>query len=392
MASFLSEIETAITAQLTTIGGTAVGLTTAAQPAFVTGLVVWIVLIGYEVAFGKSQDAISYVFTKIGKISLIGWVALWGWPDIAQLLNALKDSALGTGGSAASAIETAVLNPLANTWSSMSIWFMDTVESMNFYQLLTFLSVWVAYMFMVAGFLILALLAGTMAAVSFGMFMIAQVVFGLLMVIGPFFLLCLMFPFTQKFFEAYIGNVMTSVFALALTSIVLNLGANVLGLDTALGLVTAPAADVNAFMEFAKSIAVLFLAKAGAAALLIYMFLKVWDLAAALGGGLNMGNNMIGGVRNLLSEANSQSKSSGGGKTNSISSGGGPSYGAASSRAQAANSMAGGSSFSGTAARGISAASGAVASGALGIANSAARAGAFAYNRYGLNNRINANF
>ena len=43
-------------------------------------------------------------------------------------------------------------------------------------------------------------------------------------------------------------------------------------------------------------------AKIGSALLLIYMFKKVFDLAAALGGGLNMGNNMVEGVRNMVQD------------------------------------------------------------------------------------------
>ncbi len=395
--SFLSEIETAILGQLSTVEGTAVGLASAAQPAFITGLVIWILLTGYEVAFGKTQDSVAYILTKLGKMCLIGWLALWGWPDISNLLSGLKDAALG-GGSSATAVEAAVLIPLETTWLSMWSWFSDTVESLDFYQLQSYLSASLAYGFMLFGFLILAILAGGMAAVSFGMFMIAQVIFSLHLAVGAFFLLCLMFPFTQKFFEAYIGSAMTSIFALALTAIVLNLGANVLGLNTALGLVTAPASDLNSFIAFARGIAVLFLAKAGAAALLIYMFFKVWDLAAALGGGINMGNNLIGGVRSILSDLSSK----GGSKSNSAPqnsmNSGGSSPGGASARAQSANAKSG-QTFTGMAARagsriggGVGRVAGETAYAAGEAGRAAVTAGRYAYNRYSQNrNRISAN-
>ena len=35
------------------------------------------------------------------------------------------------------------------------------------------------------------------------------------------------------------------------------------------------------------------------ALLIIYLYYKVFDLAAALGGGLNMGNNLVGDPRQL---------------------------------------------------------------------------------------------
>lgn len=390
--SFLREVETAILAQLSVIEGAAVGLAGAARPAFITGLVIWITLTGYEVAFGKTQEGVAYLLTKLGKMCLIGWLALWAWPDVSSLLSGLKDSALGAGG-AAGAIETAVLDPLATTWSNMWGWFQQTVVSLNWYQLPSYFSTLVAYTFMLIGFLVLALLAGAMAAASFGMFMIAQVVFSLHLAVGAFFLLCLMFPFTQRFFETYIGSAMTSIFALVLTSIVLNLGASVLGLNTALGLVSAPPSTLDGFAAFARDIAILFLAKAGAAALLIYMFFKIWDLAAALGGGINMGNNLIGGVRGVLSDLSSKGGKSGATSGNSMSSGGGAS-GGASSRAQAANA-GGGFTFTGAALRGGASSANGAATGILKVANAAssgaAAVGRFAYNRYSQNrNRVSA--
>lgn len=395
---FLREVETAILGQLSTVEGATVGLASAAQPAFITGLVIWVLLSGYEVAFGKTQDSVAYILTKLGKMCLIGWLALWGWSDISNLLSGLKDAALGSSGSASGAIETAVLDPLSTIWANMWTWFNETVKSLDFYQLPSYFSVAIAYGFMLFGFLILALLAGAMAAVSFGMFMIAQVIFALHLAVGAFFLLCLMFPFTQKFFEAYIGSAMTSIFALALTSIVLNLGANVLGLNTALGLVTAPAATLEAFGAFARDVAILFLAKAGAAALLIYMFFKVWDLAAALGGGINMGNNLVGGVRSILSDLSSK----GGSKSNSTPqnsiNSGGSSPGGASARAQSANAKSG-QTFTGMASRagariggGVGRVAGETAYAAGEAGRAAVTAGRYAYNRYSQNrNRITAN-
>ena len=389
---FLREVETAILGQLSTVAGAANGLAAAAQPAFITGLTIWILLTGYEIAFGKTQDSVAHLLTKLGKMCLIGWLALWGWPDISSLLSGLKDAALG-GGGAAGAIETAVLDPLQNTWANMWDWFYQTVQSLSWYQLPSYFSTLVAYTFMLLGFLILALLAGCLAAVSFGMFMIAQVVFSLHLALGAFFLLCLMFPFTQRFFESFIGSAMTSIFALAITAIILTLGANVLGLNTALGALTAPAAGLDGFVNAARSMAVLFLAKAGAAALLIYMFFKIWDLAAALGGGLNMGNNLIGGVRSVLSDLSSKGGKSGNTSGNSVSSGGGAS-GSASSRAQAANA-GGGFTFTGAALRGGASAANGAATGILKVANAAssgaAAVGRFAYNRYSQNrNRVSA--
>jgi type IV secretion system protein VirB6 len=403
MASFLSEVETAITGQLATVSGATVGLATAAQPAFLAGLTIWILLTGYEVALGKTQDSVTYIFTKLGKMALLGWLALWAWPDIASILSGLRDAALGGGGSASGVIEATVLDPLVALWTAMQTWFATATQDLGFTDLPKYLTLVFMYLLMVIAFGLLVLVAGAMAAVSFGMFMIAQVMFALHLAVGAFFVLCLMFPFTQRFFETFIGSAMTTIFALVLTTIVLNLGANVLGLNGALaGALTGPATvDDTGFIAYARSAAVLFLAKAGAAALLIYMFFKVWDLAAALGGGINMGNNIVSGARGIMADVASGGKGGGNRSTanNSITNGG--SGGGASQRAANANS---GATFTGSAVRGAGAAAGALGRAfspaarlaAGGVQNAAqiasygagravgagAAAGRLAYNRY----------
>ena len=51
--------------------------------------------------------------------------------------------------------------------------------------------------------------------------------------------------------------------------------------------------------------AVGFLGKCGYSLLLVYLYYKVFDLAATLGGGMNLGNNMMGAMRAIARDANS---------------------------------------------------------------------------------------
>jgi hypothetical protein len=64
MPSFLTEVETGILSQITTLSTASFSMATAARPAFITGLVIWITLTGYEVAFGKTQDSVAYLLTR----------------------------------------------------------------------------------------------------------------------------------------------------------------------------------------------------------------------------------------------------------------------------------------------------------------------------------------
>jgi type IV secretion system protein VirB6 len=325
-------------------------------------------------------------------------LALFAWPSVAELLGGLKDAALaGSGGAGAAAqIEASVIDPMAALWLRMDEWVTTAQTGLGFTDIHIWLGITFYAVLMFFAFVILCFLAGGMAVVSFAMFMIAQVIFELHLIVGPFFILCLIFPFTQRFFETYIGSAMTSIFALALTAIVLNIGGNILSLDVTFSSVTAPSGSgtLAPFIAFVKGVAILFLAKAGAAALLIYLFFKVFDLAAALGGGINMGNNLIGGVRSILSDLGNKGGKASGSPSNSMNSSGGAT-GGASSKAQAANAGGGGFTFTGAALRGGASAAGAVASGTLAVANAAARGagsvGRFAYNRYSQNrNRISS--
>lgn len=378
--------------EIATLSTSSFALATAVRPAFLAGLVIWITLMGYEIAFGKTQDSVAYILTKLGKLVLIGTLALYAWPSISELLSGLKDAALSGGGGAGAAaqIENSVINPMVALWTRMDTWVQKAQVGLGLTDIVQFLGIVIASLVMFIAFLVLMVAAGAMAIVSFAMFMIAQVIFALHLVVGPFFLLCLIFPFTQRFFETYIGSAMTSIFALALTSIVLSIGGNVLSLNTSLSLMTGPAADTpEGFGLFVRSIAVTLCAKAAAAALLIYLFFKIFDLAAALGGGINMGNNLIGGVRSIIADAKGGKQGGGGGapSSNQISQGGGggASGGAsvgASSKAQAAN---GGFTFSGAAGRAMGSAAGGAATlagkGARAVGYAAGRATSFAYNR-----------
>lgn len=73
---FLADTETAVTTGFTTVANTfGAGLLGTFRPAFIVGFTIWITLIAYEVAFGKSEDGFTYIFTKIGRI--------FGYPDLA---------------------------------------------------------------------------------------------------------------------------------------------------------------------------------------------------------------------------------------------------------------------------------------------------------------------
>ncbi len=402
---FLADTETAITTGFTAVANTfGAGLLGTFRPAFIIGFTIWITLIAYEVAFGKSEDGFTYIFTKIGKIFLIGVLALYGWPEVAELLNGVKDGFVGSN-TMSTTLETNLMNPVAALWARLFDWFTATLRDVGWTELGRLLSTLALFAMLFLGYALMTAAVAVFGVIALAMYLVANSVFILLLAIGPFFLLCLAFPFLQRFFETYIGNVMTSILAMAFTVLMVMFVAGLFGLVGIQNIVPV-ATDEATIATEVRSMAVLFTAKGAMTLLIIYLYYKVFDLAAALGGGLNMGNNMVGGVRSIMKDLQ-RGAAARNNTRNQVSqgSGGGGGGGGSSQRAGRANSTftgmalaAAGPAISGAARAGMAvggtAAAGAGSVGriaAYGAGRAAGAVGRFAYNRYSqLTNRRTA--
>lgn len=402
---FLADTETAITTGFTAVANTfGAGLLGTFRPAFIIGFTIWITLIAYEVAFGKSEDGFTYIFTKIGKIFLIGVLALYGWPEVAELLNGVKDGFVGSN-TMSTTLETNLMNPVAALWARLFDWFTATLRDVGWTELGRLLSTLALFAMLFLGYALMTAAVAVFGVIALAMYLVANSVFILLLAIGPFFLLCLAFPFLQRFFETYIGNVMTSILAMAFTVLMVMFVAGLFGLAGIQNIVPA-ATDEATIATEVRSMAVLFTAKGAMTLLIIYLYYKVFDLAAALGGGLNMGNNMVGGVRSIMKDLQ-RGAAARNNTRNQVSqgSGGGGGGGGSSQRASRANGTftgmalaAAGPAISGAARAGMAvggtAAAGAGSVGriaAYGAGRAAGAVGRFAYNRYSqLTNRRTA--
>lgn len=386
---FLADTETAVTTGFTAVANTfGAGLLGTFRPAFIIGFTIWITLIAYEVAFGKSEDGFTYLFTKIGKIFLIGVVALYGWPEVAELLNGVKDGFVGSN-TMSTTLETNLINPVTALWARLFNWFGATLNDVGWTELGRLISTLALFSLLFLGYGLMTAMVAVFAVVALAMFLIANSVFILLLAIGPFFLLCLAFPFLQRFFETYIGNVMTSILAMAFTVLMVLFVAGTFGL-VGIQAVIPTATDEATVATEIKSLAVLFAAKAAMSLLIIYLYFKIFDLAAALGGGLNMGNNLVGGVRTIMRDMQRSAPARNKARNQvSQGSGGGGGGGGSSQRAGRANGTFTGMALSAADPAISGAARGAIAVGRS-VAAGAANVGRFAYNRYSqLTNRRN---
>ena len=403
---FLTDTETAVTTGFTTVANTfGASLLDTFRPAFIIGFTIWITLIAYEVAFGKSEDGFTYIFTKIGKIFFIGVLALYGWPDVAELLNGVKDGFVGSN-TISTILETNLVNPMAALWSELWRWFYTAIAPLGVTDIAPMFRIMLSFAVTILAYAAMSSLVTVFGAISLAMYLVANSVFILLLAIGPFFLLCLAFPFLQRFFETYIGNMMTAILAMGFTVLMVLFVANLFNL-VGIHTIVPAAADLTTLTDMCKQMAVLFASKAAMSLLIIYLYYKVFDLAAALGGGLNMGNNLVGGVRAIMRDLQ---RSAGGGAANrtnnTMSQGSGGGGGSsASQRAGRANSTFTGMAMSAASpaisstARGATAVARTAMAGAsnvgriaaYGAGRAAGTVGRYAYNRYSQNtNRSSA--
>ena len=374
--SFLSVIETSIANALVTAQvGVAAVVADTFRPAFIAGYTIWVVLIGYEVAWGKTEDGLTYVFTKLFKMLMIGTLALWGWPALAQMMDGLREAFIGILGSTTSSsasisaiLEFNIIDPLLAMWVHFLRSLLLGFSSQNFWSapidLLQFMF-GVLCSFLVLG--VLALMAGLLCIISFAMYIVAFSVFQILLIVGPFFLMCLIYPFTQKFFETWVGAVMTSVLGMAFVALLAYLSSVALGLTTMNLATSAVILDDGGLVQDA-------LAKVGTAGVLIYLYFKIFDLASALGGGMNMGNNMTGFARSLVRDLGRDGANKPGAGANSVNHGGSGGGSGSSGAARSANNR----TLTGSA---ISAVGGAGQRAVMATASGAAGVARYAYNR-----------
>lgn len=293
--SFLGDFETAVATFLGTVATAGGGLVGIFQGAFVAGFSIWIMLIAYDVAWGRSDDGLSYLMKKIFRMFIIGVIALYGFPQLANLLSGVKDgliAGLSGGPNISNILDVNLITPLTGLFDALWAWPSTGITATDLFPPDVLLKKILYYLFLWVVFLLLAVVVIVVCVVSLAMYLVALTAFSLLMAVGPFFLLCLAFPFLQRFFETYIGNVVTACLGMAFTAMLVTVVGGLLNISAVTALMTSTT-DYLAFRPVAAVIA----AKVGSAALLIYMFFKVFDLAAALGGGLNMGNNLVAGAR-----------------------------------------------------------------------------------------------
>lgn len=295
-----TELEAGIDAYMNNfVTSTSSSLCSALIPLALTGVTIYIIVMGWAVMRGEAHDSLHTATWKLFRLTLIGAIALGGGAyqaNVVDLVNGLQSglvSAMSGEPSIGAAIDNMGAPYKALKAALFQQAFSDVIPSFG----------------ILIGGVIVTIAHAWVMFVSLGFYLIAKVSLALVLAIGPVFILCAMFPATQRFTESWAGQ--------ALNYVVLNT------------LIAASIAMVTSLAtQFAEHITTnnetLMVIEAATNLLIVSLTLgfvvkKHDQLAQALTGGLSIGNlgfnvprpstgatSAARATRNELSSASSQ--------------------------------------------------------------------------------------
>jgi type IV secretion system protein VirB6 len=304
LVDFETDINRVFTAPTGPISSAMNGVYAFSSAAFVVGFAIWIAIIAYDVAFGRTEDGLQHILSKMGKIFFTGMLAFYGWLWFIDLANNVQQAFVfalsgGTSTTVASAVELNLLTPLDKILVNLKNGYSQASQAFSIARPGEMTFAFGNYLDFRAGHFILWLLASGLGIVTIGMYLVSFAAFQILLAVGPFFILAGAFPITHRFTETWVGAILTASLAMGFTALLVLLTATLLGLSVLVVSTDSVAAVAAAIQTGATTTLRAFLAKAGFALLLIYLYYKIFDIAASLGGGINMGSNLARGTRNL---------------------------------------------------------------------------------------------
>lgn len=170
-------------------------------PVAVTAVTIYIIIIGWAIMRGDAHDPFHTTIWKFFKITFIGALALGG----AQYQSAIVEGITGIQGALVSAFGPA--SSVGGLVDAMSLPY-DDLSSALFSEATT--GVVPNFSLIVAG-CIVCIAQAFLFVIGLGMYLLAKVALALVLAVGPAFILCAMFPATQRFTESWLGQALAFV-------------------------------------------------------------------------------------------------------------------------------------------------------------------------------------
>ncbi|BEV13143.1 type IV secretion system protein (plasmid) [Asticcacaulis sp. DW145] len=202
MPGIASEIETSVDALLNTyVTAKSAAVCGILTPVALTGVTLYIVIIGYAIMRGEAHDPLHTALWKFVKMAFVATAALSAGVYQGDILNAFYGiqegliSALST-----STTVGGVIDQFMVPYDDLSAAIGQEASTSMVPNLTLYLAMGIVVIAQVWLF-----------AIGIGLYLMAKVALALVLALGPAFILCAMFPATQRYCENWIGQVINYV-------------------------------------------------------------------------------------------------------------------------------------------------------------------------------------
>jgi type IV secretion system protein VirB6 len=177
------------------------------------GVTLYFTVYGYLVMFGHIEEPFLEFLKKAGKILLIVTLALGVGSYQSNIVESFRglESGLSTmvhHGSAAN-----IYDVLDNSFCGGATLTEKAIDKANQFSFLSAPATVIGWL--ASGFII-ALATIILTVVAAGYILLAKVALSMLFGIGPIFIMCLLFPPVMRFFDAWVGQVITYILVIVL--------------------------------------------------------------------------------------------------------------------------------------------------------------------------------
>ncbi|WP_424196756.1 type IV secretion system protein (plasmid) [Ampullimonas aquatilis] len=188
-------------------------LCTLLQPVALVGITIYLIVMGYATMRGDTNDPLHSFIWKTVKICMILAVALVPGQYQSYIVNGItgiQEGLLTAMGSA-----TTIGGQLDNLFDTFS-----GIASLLFKQAIT---TTIPDLTLICFALVVVVSEIFIVTVSLGMYLLAKVSLVIIFAVGPAFILCAMFPATQRFTESWLGQALNFAVLTALLGTIIAL-------------------------------------------------------------------------------------------------------------------------------------------------------------------------
>jgi type IV secretion system protein VirB6 len=171
----------------------------AIAPIALTGVTVYVLLMGYAIMRGEAHDSLHTFVWRSAKIAFVAGLAL----SAAEFQSSVIGLVEGIQGALTQALSGAptlgvLIDDVERPYIALQTALWDQSLPTGIQILPSFSLIFAAVLVALAQFVLFI--------IAFGMYLLAKVALALVLAVGPAFILCAMFPATQRFAESWLGQ------------------------------------------------------------------------------------------------------------------------------------------------------------------------------------------